>query len=70
MQALLGRRSAKELRQAIGIEPFTRFDLDLLECLDEPEDRDPPGTRSRRDVCLDALQRRTKDARLRKLLSP
>ncbi|RUO94591.1 hypothetical protein D7Y11_03625 [Corallococcus sp. AB018] len=70
VMALLGRRSAKELRQAVDIKPFARFDLDLLECLDEPEDRDPPGTRSRRDVCLEALQRRTKDTRLRKLMNP
>ncbi|RKG71789.1 hypothetical protein D7V80_00375 [Corallococcus sp. CA054B] len=68
MQALMGRRSARELRQAVDIEPFTRFDLELLECLDE--DGEPAGARSRRALCLEALQRRTKDTRLRKLLSP
>ncbi|WP_147446949.1 hypothetical protein [Corallococcus sp. CA054B] len=68
VQALMGRRSARELRQAVDIEPFTRFDLELLECLDE--DGEPAGARSRRALCLEALQRRTKDTRLRKLLSP
>jgi len=64
---VLGRDDARELRRAANLAPFTVFDLDLMECLDEMEM--PGEARSARKRCLEALMLRTKDARLQKLLT-
>lgn len=66
--ALFGRSGAAELRWAEKQEPFTPFDVDLLECLDLlPEDSTPSDKTSRED-CLEALSLRTRDSRLDPLL--
>lgn len=66
--ALFGRSGVAELRLAETLEPFTPFDLDLLECLDlSPGSSTPPDKTSRED-CLAALSLRTRDARLDPLL--
>ncbi|AGC49044.1 hypothetical protein MYSTI_07772 [Myxococcus stipitatus DSM 14675] len=66
-EALFGLSDADALPRVENLAPFTPFDIDLMRCLERWGSYAERRSETSREGCIEALYRRTQDARLDKL---
>ncbi|WP_342377253.1 hypothetical protein NVS55_38240 [Myxococcus stipitatus] len=66
-EALFGLSDADALPRVENLAPFTPFDVDLMRCLERWGSYSERRSETSQEGCIEALYRRTRDARLDKL---